>query len=449
MTQLAKQTTHQGSADTGQRDACHREACHPDTQQSADANPRMLVGIDWADGEHTYEMLDPLGEIHRGTVLQTPEAIAELLAQWQQQFSNVEIDVCLETSRGPLVNALLEHPHVRIYPVNPNALANYRKAFAHGGGKNDPVDAKLILQFLVRYRDQLRPLVPNAPQTRELAALCQDRRSLVEQRVVLAQQLKTLLKAYFPAVLAMSPAKIYAEFIVRLLLKYSTLEAAQTAGRLKLRKLFFATGTKNKIEQRLDVLMAAQPLSTDAVLLRTSARHVRAICGQLDALNKSIREYDLLIEQLVKLHADYKIVGSLPCGAKSKARILAALGDDRARYGSAEELASATGIAPLTTQSGKQRYVSSRWACNKFQRQTFHEFAGLSITKSRWAKAFYDQQLARGKSKQVARRALAYKWLRIIYRCWQTRETYDEERYIQRLSATNSPFAEQLTVRTT
>jgi transposase len=228
------------------------------------------------------------------------------------------------------------------------------------------------------------------------------------------------------------------------LLKYATLETAQAAGRVKLRKLFFATGTKNKIEQRLDTLMDAKPLSTDAVLLRTSARRAQAICGQLDSLNKSIRQYDLLVEQLVKLHADYQVVGALPCGAKSKARILAALGDDRSRFGSAEELASATGIAPLTTQSGKQRYVSSRWACNKFLRQTFHEFAGLSIKKSRWTKAFYDTQLARHKSPQVARRALAYKWLRIIYRCWQTREAYDEARYLQRLSATNSPLAEQL-----
>lgn len=443
MTQLSKQTTHQDSASNEPRDAGQLSSGHLDAAQPNDTSPRILVGIDWADEEHAYEMLDPHGERHRGTVLQTPEALDELFTRWQQQF-NAEIDVCLETSRGPLVNALLEQPRVRIYPVNPNALANYRKVFAHGGGKNDPVDARLILQFLVRYREQLRPLVPDAPQTRELAALCQDRRGLVEQRVVLAQQLKSLLKAYFPAVLAMSPAKIYADFMVRLLLKYPTLAAAQAAGRNKLRKLFFATGTKNKIEQRLDAIMDAVPLATDEVLLRTSARRAQAICGQLDSLNKSIRQYDRLIEQLVKLHADYKVVEALPCGAKSKARILAALGDDRSRFASAEQLASATGIAPITTQSGKQRYVSSRWACSKFLRQTFHEFAGLSITKSRWAKAFYQSQLAHHKSPQVARRALAYKWLRIIYRCWQMREAYDEERYVQRLTATNSPLAKQL-----
>lgn len=440
MTQHNHPTTRNNSSAAKQ----HAPSDHDTNEAAADRSTCLLVGIDWADGEHTYEMLDPHGEHHCGTVKQTPEAIRDLLAAWRQQYPDATIDVCLETSRGPLINALLEHPQVRIYPVNPNALANYRKAFAHGGGKNDPVDAGLILQFLVRYRDQLRPLVPNAPQTRELAALTQDRRQLVEQRVVLAQQLNTLLKAYFPAVLAMRPAKIYAEFIVRLLLKYPTLEAVQAAGRAKLRKLFFATGTKSNIEQRLDALMNAMPLSTDAVLLRTSARLARAICGQLAALNQSIREYDRLIEVLVKQHADYEVVRALPCGAKSKARILAALGDDRSRYGSAEQLAAATGIAPLTTQSGKQRWVSSRWACSQFLRQTFHEFAGVSIAQSRWAKAFYQSQLARHKSPQVARRALAYKWLRIIYRCWQSGQAYNEDAYVQRLVATNSPLASQL-----
>jgi len=409
-----------------------------------DDSPRILVGIDWADGEHVYVMRDPQGQLHRGTVQQSPEAIAQLLAEWQRSYPDTRVDVCLETSRGPLINALLEHPRVHLYPVNPNALANYRKAFAHGGGKSDPVDAGLILQFLESHRERLRPLQPNAPLTRELAALCEDRRGLVEQRVKLAQRLTSLLKAYFPAILLMKPAKIYADFVVRLLLKYPTLAAARAAGRTRLRKLFFATGTKDKIEQRLDVLLAAMPLSTDEVLLRSSARHARAICGQLASLNQSIRAYDRAIEELVAQHQDYAVVQALPCGATTKARIIAALGDDRTRYGSAEELAAATGIAPLTTQSGRQRHVSSRWACSKFLRQTFHEFAGLSITKSPWAKAYYQQQQDRGKSSQMARRALAFKWIRIIYRCWQTGESYDEARYVARLQTTQSPLAERL-----
>jgi len=77
-----------------------------------EAGPRILVGIDWADGEHAYAMLDPQGKLQRGTVAQTPEAIAQLLGDWQRSYPDTPVDVCLETSRGPLINALLEYPQV-------------------------------------------------------------------------------------------------------------------------------------------------------------------------------------------------------------------------------------------------------------------------------------------------------------------------------------------------
>lgn len=423
----------------------HPQAPFPVSFPESSPN-RVLVGIDWADAEHAYAMLDPQGRLYQGTVPQSAEALDELLSDWRRKFPQASIDIALETPRGPLVNALLEHPDVQIYPLNPTALANYRKAFAHGGGKNDPLDASLILQFLKLYHGKLRPLRRNQPITRELAILCEDRRRMVEQRVALAQQLQSLLKAYFPAILSLEPAKIFAEFIVLLLLKFPTLSAVQAAGRTKLRKLFFARGSRNKIEQRIDMLMNAKPLSTEEVLLRTSGRCAQAICSQLASLNQSIRAYDEQIKLLLPTHPDYAIVRSLPCGRITQARLLAALGDDRTRYRSAQDLAAATGIAPLTTQSGKQRYVSSRWACSKFLRQTFHEFAGLSIERSAWAKAYYQQQRARGKSSQVAKRALAYKWIRIIYRCWQDRKPYQESSYLTQLQATGSPLLAQLEI---
>ena len=120
--------------------------------------------------------------------------------------------------------------------------------------------------------------------------------------------------------------------------------------------------------------------------------------------------------------------------------MIAAMGDDRSRYEDASSLQAATGIAPLTTQSGKQRFVSARWACTKFLRQTFHEFAGLSIASSKWAAAYYKLQRDKGKSAQMAQRALAYKWQRFIFRCWQDRVPYDEAKYIERLMKTVSPI---------
>jgi transposase len=129
----------------------------------------------------------------------------------------------------------------------------------------------------------------------------------------------------------------------------------------------------------------------------------------------------------------------------TQARLIAALGDDRERYPNAESLQTASGIAPLTTQSGRQRFVSHRWACTKFIKQTFHEYAGLSRAKCQWADAYYRLQISRQKSPQMALRSLAYKWQRIIHRLWQDGACYDDAKYLQQLRATNSPLLAFLT----
>ncbi len=64
---------------------------------------------------------------------------------------------------------------------------------------------------------------------------------------------------------------------------------------------------------------------------------------------------------------------------------------------------------------------------------TFHEFAGHSIVKCQWARAYYDLQIHRGNSHHAAVRALAFKWIRILFRCWKNRTPYDEQVYLQSL----------------
>ena len=124
----------------------------------------IQVGIDWADKEHAYSALLPSGKIKTGSFKQNKNGIDEWVAELAKLAPDCNIDVCIETSCGALINALMEYPQVRIFPVNPFALANYRRAFAHGGGKNDPTDARLIMQFLQHYHDKLRQLAPNSPR---------------------------------------------------------------------------------------------------------------------------------------------------------------------------------------------------------------------------------------------------------------------------------------------
>ena len=125
-------------------------------------------------------------------------------------------------------------------------------------------------------------------------------------------------------------------------------------------------------------------------------------------------------------------------------RLLAAFGSDRGRFEFAAEMQQLAGIAPVTEKSGTGIWIHWRLARSKFLRQTFQEFAACSILQSDWARAFYDQLRKRGKSHHAALRALAFKWVRIIFRCWKTRTPYDETVYCNSLKLRRSPLAAEL-----
>ncbi len=282
--------------------------------------PIVLIGIDWADKEHFYSAIEPSGKSNSGSFKQTQADIAQWVNDWNQKYPNVRLLIALETSRGALINALMEYPEVTIYPINPAALASYRKSYRHGGGKNDRTDAKLILKYLKRDRDDLRPLINNSAETKELETLTMHRRSLVNERVALGNRLMSLLKCYLPAVLALKPTNIHAKFVLALLRKYPTLAKIQAAGADKLRKLFFATGSKKGIEQRIEILMGAIPLTTNEVTIDTHARLCRCIVVQMELLNLAIKGYDSEIEEKVVKHVDYGIFKDLPGSATKRLR---------------------------------------------------------------------------------------------------------------------------------
>jgi hypothetical protein len=102
------------------------------------------------------------------------------------------------------------------------------------------------------------------------------------------------------------------------------------------------------------------------------------------------------------------------------------------------------GIAPVTEKSGKKTFVHWRYACPKFMRQTFQEFADHSRRWCQWAKAHYELLRQRGKSHNAAVRALAYKWIRILFRCWKDRQPYQDAVYTKSLFKHGSPLASLL-----
>ncbi len=180
-------------------------------------------------------------------------------------------------------------------------------------------------------------------------------------------------------------------------------------------------------------------MTSDSIIIETAAMEVKMLVDQLLVLIKHIDKYDAAIKDVFYTHPDVEIFSTLPgAGAVLAPRLLSAFGFDRERFSTSEDVQNLSGIAPVTVQSGSKRLVRWRWACPKFIRQSFHEFAGESRKHSIWASAFYDKHREAGKSHNVVVRALAFKWIRIMFRCWKDHKPYDELVYVNALRKNGS-----------
>src|SRR5919198_3686379 len=101
-------------------------------------------------------------------------------------------------------------------------------------------------------------------------------------------------------------------------------------------------------------------------------------------------------------------------------------------------------MAPVPARSGKQSWVHGRLRCPQFLRQTFVAWAAESIRHAFWTQVYYQQQRDTGKVHQAAVRALAFQWIRSLYRCWQERTPYDEAVYLQALQRRGSSLIPNL-----
>ena len=228
------------------------------------------------------------------------------------------------------------------------------------------------------------------------------------------------------------------------LTQWPTLAAVQRARSSTIRQFYRAHNCRKAdvIEARLAAIASARPLTTDAAVIEPLSLSVQTYATQLRALIAAIQTFDERIAQVFAAHGDHDVFTSFPgAGDVCAPRLAAAFGTDRSRWDSAAELQAHSGIAPVTERSGKSVWVHHRLACPKFVKQTFHEFADQSIRFSCWARAYYDQQRGRGNDHHAALRALAYKWMRILFRCWKDGKPYDEATYIDALRRRGSPLA--------
>jgi transposase len=405
--------------------------------------PQAWIGLDWGDRQHSFALQARGGLSQAGTLDHSAENLHRWLKELEQRFGGRPVRLGLETSRGAVVAALLQYPWLQIYPINPVTSSRYRSAFTPSGAKDDLPDARVCLELVRDHATKLRPLQPQDPQTLKLAGLVEVRRDMVDRRTALLNQLTSLLKSYYPQALSLLE-NLNTPMAVAFLKRWPELISLKAAKPATLKRFFYQHNLRSQelVRKRLELIAQAVTLTTEEARVSVAVLQLGQLVEQLAVFQKHVARMDAEIKRAFAAHPEAHLFRDLPgAGPQLAPRLCAAFGTDRTAYADPASLQKYAGLAPVREKSGSQLWTHWRWNAPSFLRQSFVEWAGQTVRYSDWARLYYQRMSKKGKKHAVIVRALAFKWIRILWKCWQARRPYDESRYLNQLIHRKSPNA--------
>jgi transposase len=384
------------------------------------------AGFDWAKDHHDVVLVSQQGKIVKNL---TFDHSAEGWTKWKELVAAYpHLAVAIETSQGAAIEQLLESG-VAVYPVNPKSAERYRDRKAPSGTKTDFLDAWSLADALRVDGHGWRALKPLDPLIQELRLLCRDEVELIGKRTELVNQLQAALHEYYPAALqafedwTATPSWSFVQ-------QFPTPASLHQAGRRQWEKFLHVQHLYRPElnEKRLEIFAKAHEFCGPAAVTRAKSRLALTLVKLLQALENQLEDYRKEIRRLFNEHPDHDLFGSLPgAGEKLAPRLLSEMGSDRSLFESAQALQCYVGTAPVSYQSGQVRQVYVRYMCNKSFRHAVHLWADLSRKFCSWAQVYYQRLRAKGKSHAAALRCLGQRWLKILWKMWQTKTSYDPD----------------------
>jgi transposase len=386
------------------------------------ARPHPTAGVDWARDDHAVSVVGPAGrERERFSVEHTGAGLQTLVRRLRRAGV---VEVAIERPDGPVVDALLTAFTVFVIP--PGQLKNLRGRYGSAGNKDDRFDAYVLADTVRTDRARLRPLSPDSPATVTLRMTVRARKDLVAARISLANQLRAHLQRAFPGAVGLF-ADLDSPISLTFLARFPSQGKATWLSERRLAAWLRSVGyCGRRTPAQLYRRLAEAPRGATGPEGEARAHVTLALLAAIRTIIEQIAALEAQIREQLALHPDAAIFTSLPrAGCLRAARLLAEIGDDRARFPTPESLACLAGAAPSTRQSGKHKAVTYRWSADKQLRDAVCDFAGDSRRANPWAAALYDKHVQVGKDHPHTTRILARAWLHVIWRCWQDRAPYD------------------------
>jgi transposase len=392
----------------------------------------LFVGDDWAEEHHDVELQDQTGRVlGRAKLPEGVAGMARLHAMIGEYYGDEDDEVTVvvgtETERGPWVQALIAAGY-QIYAINPLQVARYRQRHGVSGAKSDTLDAHVLADMVRTDRHQLRPIAGDSVQAEAVKVLSRAHKTLIWERTRHLLRLRHALREFFPAALAAFDDLSAADTLELL----GAAPDPTTAAALSIERITEALkrarrhNRATKAEQ-IAAALRTKHLSQPAIVASAYAATVQAQVAILTVLGTQITAMEQQVEAHFGQHPDAEIYLSQPgLGVVLGARVLAEFGDDKQRYADAKARKNYAGTSPITRQSGKRKLVLARYVHNDRLVDALGLQAFAALKASPGARAYYDQQRARGAGHRAALRQLGNRLVGILHGCLKTGTTYNE-----------------------
>lgn len=397
----------------------------------------LFVGIDWGLSGSYYVILSSDGtNVKANEVGPDYEEIvefADMLAQMQEEGK--EIRVGIDRKRCPLVQALLAHG-LTVYAINPKSANRARELFQPAGQKDDAGDARTHAEVVRSRWRQMTPLEPRDELAARLSCLLRQRHADVKMRTGLYQRLKALLADCAPGLHRLC-CHLNRQWTQDLLLEFPLDQDLAEAHGNALNRFLRNHQMGEKTEQSIRQLHGnedAVHLVHSEQMARLYQKQIRSLIKLIRTVTERIKVAEEQIAAALEEVPEAELLESLPIGGELTQATLVVLfrADPKGERGW-RQYASFAGVSPITRQSGNQRDVRRRRACDQVLRHGLVHFAfGTSSKPHCWASAYYDRKRAEGHGHYSALRCLAHRWVKIIYSMWVNKTPYDENYHLQR-----------------
>lgn len=400
-----------------------------------------FVGIDWATQSHSVCLLDAKGRqvAHRGFA-HDGAGLTEL-RDWLLEKTNAapgQIAVAIEMPHGPVVEMLLEHGFA-VFAINPKQLDRFRDRFTVAGAKDDRRDAHVLGASLRTDRAAFRRLVVDDPTMIELREWSRLADELQQERTRLANRLRKQLWRYYPQATKLTD-DVADEWFLTLWQMVPTPARAAKASEKAIARVLKAHRIRRLDAAGVLETLRQTPLFVAGGTTEAACAHIRSLAARLHLVNRQIKEAHQNLDRLCaelegeesasgqsSQQCDVTILRSWPGIGRINLATLLAEAAEPLRRRDYHALRALAGAAPVTRQSGKQRFVVRRLACNRRLQSALHNWSRVAIQHDDASRRRYDALRKRGHGHARALRSVGDRLLFALCTTLKRQTSYEAD----------------------